>query len=341
MLTRTLLLALGGLLAALPASTNYQLNSYSVGSGSTNNSSSTNYSLQGGAGELGGSAASGPTYTVKSGAVQAEQANVPPAPTLSNGGGIYFNQLNFIINSGNNPNDAKFSVAVSTTSNFTVTNYVQADGTLGVSPVYQTYSAWGGATGTLATGLSPSTTYWFKVNATQGKFSQSAYGPAANIATVTNGPHLSFALSPSSINLGSLLPGSVVASPSNISLTFATNATNGGTIYMAGQNTGLVSASSGNYNIHVSPPSGDLSSLSEGFGLQDLTASSPLTKQSPYNGSSNVVGAIYTTFQLIFAATSAVPSGSATATLLAKAAVSTPSATDYQDTLTFVAAAAY
>lgn len=141
--------------------------------------------------------------------------------------------------------------------------------------------------------------------------------------------------------MGSLLAGSVVTSPSTISLTFATNAANGGTIYMAGQNTGLVSASSSNYNIHVSPPSGDLSSLSEGFGLQALTASSPLAIQSPYNGSGNVVGAVYTTFQPVFAATSLVTSGTATATLLAKSSISTPSATDYQDTLTFVASASY
>jgi hypothetical protein len=327
-------------LATLPASSTYKLNNYSVGAGSTNSSASTNYKLQASTGEVSANPASSATYTANTGAVKAEQANVPPAPTLSNGGGTYFNQLNFIINQGSNPSDATYSVAVSTTSGFTVTNYVQADGTLNTTPVYQTYSAWGSGTGTLAVGLSPGTAYWFKVNVSQGKFTQSAYGPSATVSTIVAGPTLSFSLTPNTLNLGSLLAGSVVTS-STVSLTFATNATNGGTIYMAGQNTGLVSATSGNYNIHVSPPSGDLSSLGEGFGLQALTASSPLATQSPYNGSSNVVGAVYTTFQPVFAATSSVASGTATAALMAKASTSTPSATDYQDTLTLVASASF
>jgi len=328
------------LMAAFSSSGTYELNSYNVGGGGTNSASSSTYSLQGNVGEVGGDPTSGSTYTVKSGAVQEEQANVPPAPTLSNGGGTYFNKLNFIINTGGNPSDTKFSVAVSTTSNFTVTNYVQADGTLSGTPVYQTYAQWGSGTGTLATGLVSSTTYWFKVNAGQGKFTYSAYGPSASLATA-GGPTLSFSLSPASENMGSLLANTVVTSPSSLSFTFSTNAGNGGTVYMAGQFTGLRSPSSSNYTLGVSQPGGDLSSLSEGFGLKGLTASAPLSIQTPFNGTGNNVGAITTTFQPVFAATSAVNSGTATANLLAKSSIATPSATDYQDVLTFVAAAVF
>lgn len=327
------------LFAAFPASSNYQLNTYSVGSGGTNNSASPNYQLQGSAGEVSGGPTSGTTYTTKSGSIQAEQANVPPAPTLSNAGGTYINRLNFIVNQGGNPSDARYSIAVSTTSNFTVTSYVQADGTLSGTPLYQTYTQWGGATGTLAIGLNSGTSYWFKVNATQGKFTQSGYGPSATAATV-GGPTLSFSLSPGTLNMGSLLPNSVITSPSSLSFTFSTNATNGGAVYMAGQYIGLRSANS-NYTIKVDAPGGDLSSLSEGFGLKGLTASAPLTILSPFNGSGNNVGAITTLFQPIFSATSAVNTGTATANLLAKSSVSTPSDTDYQDALTFIAAAVY
>lgn len=334
-----ILLGLGMVFAAFSSSTSYKLNSYSVGGGSTNSSASSNYSLQASTGQVNGPTSSSATYSTKSGAIQTEQTNVPPAPTLSNGGGTYYNQLNFIINTASNPTDAQYAVAVSTTSGFTVTNYVQADGTLNTTPVYQTYAQWGSGSGTLAVGLLPNTTYWFKVNSIQGKFTNAAYGPSANLATV--GPAISFSLTPNTISFGSLLPGSVVTSPSTISLTFATNASNGGAIYSAGQNTGLVSASSSNYNIHVLAPSGDLSSLSEGFGIKGLTASAPLSIQTPYDGSSNVVGAVYTTFQPVFSASASVTSGTATATLLAKSSISTPSATDYQDTLTFIAAASY
>ena len=328
------------LATAFSSSPNYQLNSYSVGSGSTNSSASATYNLQANTGEVSGAPASSTTYTINSGGIQAEQAHVPTAPTLSNNGGTYFNKLNFIIAPSGNPSDAKFSVAVSTTSNFTVTNYVQADGTLNTTPVYQTYAAWGGASGTLATGLVSSTTYWFKTNVTQGKFTATTYGPSANVSTA-GGPSVSFSLSPTTMNMGSLLPNTIVTSPSNVSLTFATNAANGGSIYMAGQFAGLRSTSSSNYTLQTTPPSANLSAVNEGFGLQSVTASAPMSAQSPFNGSSNVVGAVTTTFQPVYSATSSVTSGTSTAKLMAKSAIFTPSATDYQDTLTFIAAAVF
>ncbi len=328
-----------GLIAVITASPNYNLNSASLGSGSTNSSTSTTYSLDASAGETQGSTTSSTNYKTKSGVVQTEQANVPTAPTLSNNGGAYTDKLNFIINQSGNPSDATYSVAVSTTSNFTVTNYVQADGTLNTTAVYQTYSAWGSGTGTLALGLSSGTAYWFKVNAIHGKFSASGYGPSATISTGSN-VTLSYSLTPNTINLGNLLAGSVV-SGGTISFTYATSAANGGNIYMAGATTGLVSASSSNYSINVSPPSGDLSSLVEGFGLQALTATAGLSMQSPYNGSSNVVGSVYTSFQPVYSATAPVTAGTATAKLMAKSAIKTPSADDYTNTLTFIAAASF
>ena len=332
------LLAGSIIFAAAPASSHYMLKDYGVNSGGSNSTSSSTYSAQGTSGEITGGSTTGPTYTTKTGSTQAGQADVPPAPTLSNGSGAYFNKLNFTINVGSNPTDATYAVAVSTTSDFASTSYVQTDGTLGASQVYRAYSAWGSGSGSLATGLNTGTTYYFKVSAMQGKFTASAFGPSANIATST--PALSFSLTPSTINLGTLTAGSIITNTS-ISFTFTTNAPNGGTIYMAGSATGLLSASNSNYTIQVSPPSGDLSSLNEGFGYQALSASAPLTIQSPYNGTSNTVGSIYTSFQPVYTAATAVNSGTATGAVMAKAKVSTPAGTDYSDVLTFVAAASY
>lgn len=329
------------LFGAVSSSTNYNLNDYSVGGGGSGQTSSTNFKAQASVSETAGGKTNSTNFAVKSGSIEARQANVPGAPTLSNGGGTYYDHLNFIVNTANNPSDAQYSVAVSTTSNFTVTNYVQADGTLNSTPVYQTYAQWGSGSGTDALGLSGATTYYFKVNASQGTFTQSAYGPSANIATVAAAATISFSLTPSSMNMGSLLTNTIVTSPSNISLTFATNASTGGTVYMAGSDVGLKSTSSGNYMIQTTPPSGDLSSLSEGFGFQNVTPSSPMTSQSPYNGSGNVVGAIYTSFKPVLSSTSSVSSGTSTANLKAKASYNAPAATDYTDTLTFIAAASY
>lgn len=328
-----------GFMAVITSSPNFNLNSASLGgSGSTNSSTSTTYKLNASAGGTQGSTANSTNYQTKSGVIQSQQSNVPTAPTLSNNVGLYYNKLNFIISTSGNPTDATYSVAVSTTSNFTITNYVQADGTLKTTPIYQTYTAWGSGTGTLAVGLTPNTAYWLKVNAIQGRFSASGYGPSATASTAQT--TLSYSLTPNTLNFGSLLAGSVVSS-STISFTYATNAANGGNIYMAGSDTGLKSPSSSNYLIKVNPPSGDLSSLSEGFGLQALTASSPLSAQAPYNGSSNVVGSVYTSFQPVFTASAPVTVGTATAKLIAKSSVSTPSASDYSNTLTFIAAASF
>jgi hypothetical protein len=326
-------------LAAFSSSSNYQLKSYGVNSGGTNSSSSSTYSLQAGTGEVSGNVSGGATYRVKSGSVEAQQANVPGAPTLSNGSNTYTNKLDFIINTSANPTDTTYAVAVSTTSNFTVTNYVQADGTLGATQVWQTYALWGGSSGSSAIGLAQSTTYYFKVAAMQGKFTATAFGPSANAATSASAA-LSFSVTPNSMNMGDLPAGSVIDSPSNISFTFSSNSAFGGTVYIAGSDTGLRSAAA-SHTIQISPPSGDLSSLSEGFGLQGLSASSPLSVLSPYNGSGNVVGAVYTSFQPVFAATSTISSGTASAVLKARASATTPAAKDYTTTLTFVAAASY
>jgi hypothetical protein len=324
-------------LAAFPASTNYKLHNYGINSGGSNGTSSSTFSANVGAGEVGGGATGATTYTTKSGSIEAQQAGVPGAPTLSNGSGTYYNKLNFILNNGGNPSDTKFAVAVDTNSSFPSPLYVQADGSLASTPVWQTYTQWGGGTGTFAIGLSPSTTYWFKASAMQGKFTQSAYGPSANVSTVS--PALSFSVSPNNLNMGNLTPGSVISS-SSLSFTFSANAAFGGIVYVMGSSTGLTSTAAG-HTITVTPPSDNLSSIAEGFGLQAQSASSPLSISSPYDGTVNTVGAIYTSFQPLFSSPTSVSSGTGSALLMAKAATSTPVGNDYTVTLTFVAAANY
>src|SRR6266568_494359 len=86
------------LFASFSSSANNQLKSYSVGPGGTNTSASTTYHLQGSVGEQNNSSTSGTTYTAKNGSVQTYQLNIPPAPTLGNGSGTYYNRLTFVVN---------------------------------------------------------------------------------------------------------------------------------------------------------------------------------------------------------------------------------------------------
>lgn len=326
--------------ATFSQSPSYKLQNYNIGSGGTNDSASSTYKLNASTGEVSGgtSTSSGGNQKILSSSIQAQQANVPLAPTLSNGSSTYYNQLGFIINTSSDPNDFTYSVAVST-DNFTTTKYVQADGTLGVSKVYQTYAAWGGASGSTMTGLTQNTTYQVKMDAKQGLFTNSAYGPQASIATV--GPQLSFGISPSTVNLGTLGAGSIVSGSTAVT-TFATNAASGGSVYIAGKNGGLKSTAAVNT---IASYTGDLTSPSEGFGAQGASATQtsggPLTIVSPFNLTGTNVGAPAVTFQPIFTTTASIVGGSATVNIKAKASTVTPAGQDYQEILTFVASASF
>ena len=324
------------LFGAFSSSTTYQLNSYGIGSGGTNGASSSTYKLQGNAGEQSNGSTAGTTYRANNGAVQTEQLNVPAAPTLSNGSNTYYNKLGFTVNTSGNPADTTYSVAVST-NNFVTTTYVQADGTLGASPVYQAYSAWGGAGGSLISSLQPGTAYKVKVDAMQGVYTNTAYGAAATASTVT--PSITFSVSPNTASIGSLLPGSIFSSP-NLTFGLTTNAVAGGGVYVSGQSGGLHSATQ---NHTISAFSGDLTTQSEGFGIQVFnatqTSGGPFSAQSPFNGGGTNVGAESSVPQQLLSSAAPLTGGSANGVFKAKASALTPTAADYQEILIFLGTA--
>ncbi|MBX4197497.1 hypothetical protein KW801_03000 [Candidatus Saccharibacteria bacterium] len=338
------LLILTIVFGALPSTTNYQLNSYGFGSGGTANSTTPTYSLEGISGELSGQTSTTSTYSLKPGFIETQQANVPKIATFDNGSGRYYNKLHFIIDEQSNPSDALYALQISTTSNFSSgVNYVKSDLTIGPTLVvadYQTYSAFGGASGTNIIGLTPSTTYYLRAKATQGQFTESGYGPSASASTVN--PSISFTISPTTVSMGNLLPNTVTDATSSISLTFDTNANSGGDIYLSGQNSGLYSATTSNT---ITAVSGDLSSLSRGFGARvtstGQTSGGPLSALSPYNGSSNNVGLTDSTIRKMITTSAQVNSGTASVLLKAKVIGSDPAANDYKEILTMLASASF
>ena len=168
-----------GLFAAVPASTNFTLKDYDFGTGGVT-ASSTSYNLNGTVGTQTGAPQANGVTILNPGEKPTQTANVPPAATLTNPNGSY-NKLHLVINTGSNPSDGRFAIAISS-DNFTTTKYVQTDNALGSSLVianYQTYVQWGSATGFDILGLTANTTYQVKVSAYQGAFSASAFGPAS------------------------------------------------------------------------------------------------------------------------------------------------------------------
>lgn len=336
------------LVLALPASTNYEMHDFGFGSGGTDISESSNYGLTGITGEVAGQNLSGSTYDMGPGLQFVRQSHTPAAPTLTNAGTDY-NKLNFVVNTGNNPSDTLFAIAISS-DGFTTTNYVQTDNTVGSTPAYQTYAAWGGATGESIVGLAYNTTYAIKVRAVQTKYTESAFSLPASAATTT--PSLAYDIdvsasdsetaAPYQISFGPLNIGSVTTATEKIWIDLDTNAASGAFVYVTANSNGLTSVSTGNT---ILSSSSDLSSSSEGFGLQVATtaqSSGSLAAAAPYSSNNQVVGVLDTTSRTIFTTNNQpLVNGRASVLVKAKASASTPAAADYAAIITMIASATF
>lgn len=316
-------------------STTYDMR-YDFGSGAKVGDTSTTYSLYGSTGQTNGLTLNSTTYTAQPGLTYQFTTNVPKAPTVSNNTGTYYNKLQVTLNTSSNPSDTVFAIKVVSSG----TQYVQADDTLGTSPVWQTNTVWG-ASGFNVIGLTPGISYTFSVSAKQGTYTQSGYGPATTVATAN--PTFSYSISSNSLTFPSLTAGTVQLSTASITTTVSTNGTGGATVYVYDSNTGLRST---NTSTTITSSSTDLSSASQGYGLQATsvgqTSGGPMESISPYNGASNVVGILDSNKRNLFDSTGApVTSGTGTFQLQAKASSTTPSASDYADTLTVIASASF
>ncbi len=338
------------LFAAFPGTTNYQLNSYTFGSGGSANSSTSTYALEGTIGELSGASSATSTYTTKPGFIETQQGNVPTIAAFDNNGGTYFDKLHFVIGTAGNPTDATYALSISTDNFASDIRYVKSDLTVGASlsvADYQTYTAWGGASGVNIIGLAAGTTYYLRAKVTQGKFTETAYGPIASAATA--GSTITFSVTtstqpspPFSINFGGLPAGSVTNSPQTIDVALSTNASNGANVYIVGKNNGLLSATT---SYLINAVSNNLASLGEGYGAQNSsisqTSGGPFSVIGPYNGSGSTVGIVDTTTRSLYTSPSPITNGIASLLLKAKSSSSTATATDYSDIITLVAAGSF
>lgn len=334
-----------GLFAVAPTSTNYTLKAFDFGNGGGSGSSSS-YNLNGTTGIQNGLVQSSSTYGLNPGEAPTQDANVPPAAVLSNPNNTY-NKLRLVINSGSNPSDTKFAIAISP-DNFSTTRYVQNDNSIGTVlgiEDHQTYAAWGGASGFDILGLTPNTTYKVRVSALQGNFSGSKFGPeSAGVATVL--PSITFSVTttatgtpPFNVSFASLSPNSVFAANADVLIGLTSNAVYGGSVYVRGTNTGLLSSSK---TFTLASASADLGSASTGYGGQVTAVSQasggPVSSVAPYNGTSDIVGILNSSMQEILSMSTPVTMGSATVRFKAKSSNNTPAATDYSDRVTFIAA---
>lgn len=332
----------GRMVAYAPESTHYRMVDYGFGAGGTASSSSTNYSVFGTVGETDNASPSSQNYRAGSGLLYTMIASVPAAPTFTNPSS-YYNKLLIKVNPALDPSDYTYAIAVSADNFATDTRYIQADNTIGASFSvlnFRTYTSWGGASGTTIVGLQPNKTYTAKVKSRQGFYTESPWGPTAQAATIN--PSFSFSISPTTINIGTLNPSTVVTSPT-VTTTVSTNGTGGAIIYAYDSNTGLLSSTT---SYTISAVSNDLSSAAEGYGLRgnsvSQTSGGPMEKISPYNGAGNNVGLLDSNKRIIFDSSGQpVTSGNGVFELQAKASNTAKAATDYADTITIISSATF
>lgn len=344
---------LGGgimLLAALPGTDNYRLRDYGFGSGG-GRTASDNYSLEGLAGEISVNSLGSDNYGLRPGLLGSQLSNLPPAPDWQNPDDWY-NKLQLTIDSGGNPDDTLYAVAISD-DGFTTTSYVQEDSTVGPAlgmEDFRDLAGWGGGSGMNVIGLKPNTTYEVRVKARQGEFSETGFGSSASAATAQVSLVFDIDVSdndeetgpPYAVDFGDLPPDSIADSPQLIWLDIDSNAESGAFVYVVSESGGLVSAAAGHT---INSVTGDLSSLSEGIGAQSASLSQggggPLDVPSPFNGSGSDVGSIDTQFKQLLASPAPLDAGRASFLLKIKTVSTTPAAPDYSDIYTLIAAAAF
>jgi hypothetical protein len=342
------ILALPWLLAGLPASSSFKLDSYGFGSGGTANSGSSNYRVNGIAGDAASGTSASGNYSLKGGETHEKEANVPTI-TITNDD-RWYNKLKVVIGPENNPSDALFAVAISTDNFASDVRYVKSDFTIGTSlnfSDYLTYAAWGNAAGQIVRGLSRSTVYTVKAKAYRGKFTESAYGPTSSAATVD--PQLSFDIDvaatdvstspPYNIDFGNIPVSTVTDSPQRVWVSIDTNGESGGMVYLSGANSGLKSTQA---SYTISSSSTDLAAAAEGFGAQGASATQssegPLTIVAPYNGAAGNVGIEDSVVRQIFSSAGPIVAGRGSFILKAKTKPLTPESVDYSELLTVIGA---
>lgn len=328
----------------LPISTTYKLNSLDInGNGAVEES--TTYKADTNTDSIANILLKSANFALGEGLIFTQQANAPKV-TLSNAGGWY-NKLLMVIDTQNNPTNTLYSVAISS-DNFATTLYVQQDGTVGAvlgSEDIQSYTAWGGASGSYILGLSANTTYQLKVQSHRGSSTQSPYGPISSAATIE--PSLSFDIDvaptdtetapPYTIDIGDIAINTVQQAPDYIWVDLDTNGQNGAVIYMKGTNGSLLT-SAGN---SIASVTGNLTALTKGYGVQSVSTSQtslgPLTAIAPYNGTLNNVGIMSTSLTPVYSSIGPIQGGRGQIAIKTKIDAVTEASDNYSETITAIA----
>lgn len=278
-------------------STTYSIKEYDFGSGGKLSNTSTTYSLYGNTGQLDGLQLTSTTYFGLPGLTYQLTSNVPTAPTITTPG-MNYDRIKITLATSSNPTDALYAIQISTTSDFSSNVYYAkfatfTIGTTLTSNDFQTNANWG-SSGFFISGLSQNTTYYVRVKARQGLYTESAWGPSVSITT--NQPQLAFSLSSNTVNFVNLNTADSFTDSAESTTLTATTSAYGGYVVYGHVNQVLTNTQDGTKTIanYTSPNSAPTSWSGTGFGY--TTNNTNLTGSGGANRFSN--GTLYAGFGL-------------------------------------------
>jgi hypothetical protein len=256
-----------------------------------------------------------------------------------------------------NPSDTLYAIQISTDNFVSDIKYIDGStnepkSTLTLND-FRTKTAWESDTFNIL-GLTENTQYYLRIIALHGDFTQTEEGPEETATTAGGSSSFDIDIANSSgyttetdppfsitfTEANSLLAGAgAVVADNLIWMDAESNGSGGFAILQKGENGGLYSTT---LSSQIDSITGDLDSLTEGFGLQnyyiDYESSSigDITAMTNYSGSGRNVGIADTDWNKIYDADGPIISGRMALYLMARAGTDKQGATDYEEILTLI-----
>ena len=274
------------------------------------------------------------------------------------GGSGCYDKARFEIDTKGNPADTLYAVMISQDNFVSDTRYIDASSFIPES--YSNHNLndfmlkadWETQTFNIR-GLTEGTTYYIKIFALKGNFTQSDAGPASSATTATGAVFFDIDIAgqagytqestpPYYISFTGayeLIGGSApVTAGDRIWMDAETNSSGGFAVIMNGKYEGLYSSTT---TQKIASVTANLDQVSSGFGLQsEYTSSDPtlssITAESNYSGTNNYVGIVSTTPYRVYHAGGPVRSGRMALKVIAKPGTSYTASNDYQEIINLV-----
>jgi hypothetical protein len=276
------------------------------------------------------------------------------------GDGGCYDRARFEIDTNDNPTDTLYAIQISKDNFSSDIRYIDASTYQPETYIshnindFRTKTQWENDTFNIL-GLDQATQYYLRIIALHGDFTQTEEGPSQTAITAGTTSSFDIDIAPTTgitaetdppftisfTGSNSLLAGAgTVTADHLIWMDAETNGAGGFAIVQKGDNGGLYSTTRSS---QIDSVTGNLDSLTEGFGLQNFYTNyatgsglGSITPQTDYNSSGANVGIVNTDWNKVYDANGPIVAGRMALYVIARAGTDKLGATDYDETITFI-----